>query len=199
MQFLYMATFFRYNSINEDNQSLNGKQIQVPKNIINVLKQNNNMINTRYNSLGNGEYHKLDGYKRNQRITNDDYNTRKKNNEDAGIISYNDLVKWKHDFDSMPKSEDNVSYQLNGGKEAESFVQNTLNHMRNAVASSNAKKKSDNIKKNQVKTFNKPTDTIKIDNNDVHIKENYNIMDFINIDELVENIINGIIINRNNH
>ena len=155
----------------EDNQSLNGKNIPIPKNIINRLKQNNSIIDNMYSQIGSDEYKQLDGYKRNQRLTNDNYNNRSDVDKKEGMISYNDLVKWKYDIDHMPKNDKNISYQLNGGKDAESFVNNELSRLRNSVKPENEVKKSENISKSELKPVKKPTDTIKVNNQDVHIKE----------------------------
>lgn len=156
----------------EDNQSLHGKNIPIPKNILNTLKQNNQEIDNMYSQIGNNEYKKLDGYKRNQRLTNDNYNNRSDIDKEEGYITYNDLVKWKYDIDHMPKNDKNISYQLNGGKDAENFVNNTLSKLRNSVKPQNKVKKSENISKSELKPIKNPTDTIKINNQDVHIKEN---------------------------
>ena len=155
----------------EDNQSLNGKNIPIPKNIINRLKQNNSIIDNMYSQIGSDEYKQLDGYKRNQRLTNDNYNNRSDVDKKEGMISYNDLVKWKYDIDHMPKNDKNISYQLNGGKDAESFVNNELSRLRYSVKPENEVKKSENISKSELKPVKKPTDTIKVNNQDVHIKE----------------------------
>ena len=161
-----MATII---NIQESNQSLDGRNVKIPNDLMKTLKQNNKIADTIYGD--NVYYKKSDGYKRNQRITNKDYNTRGEDKNKEGIVSYNDLVKWKHDMEHMPRSDKNIAYQLNGGKKAEAFVNNELSHLRNSVAPQNQVKKSENISKSNLKPKNKPTDTVKIDKEDVHIHE----------------------------
>lgn len=160
-------------NIQESNQSLDGKNVQVPKSVLKSLEGNKQMLANRYQQIGDDSYKKSDGYKRNQRITNNGYNDRKEGNErKKGTISYNDLVKWNYDFDHMPKGKDSIPYQLNGGKEAEMFVKNSLSQMRNAVKPENKVKKSENISKDRsLKPQSNPMKPIKVDNADVHIHE----------------------------
>ena len=169
-----MPTFLR-----EDNQSLDGKNIPIPKNVMNALRQNNIAIDNMYSQIGNDDYKKLDGYKRNQRLTNDNYNNRSEVDKEKGNITYNDLVKWKYDMNHMPKNDKSISYQLNGGKEADNFVNNTLSRLRNSVKPENEVKKSENISKSELKPVKKPTDTIKVNNQDVHMKENISNYDYL--------------------
>lgn len=152
----------------EANQSLDGKSIQLPKEIVNRLKVNNQIIGK---TLNNDQYKKLDGYKRNQRITNDGYNQHSDKESKTGILTYNDLVKWKHDLDHMSHDKNNISYQLNGGDEANSFVNNSLNHLRNSVKKENEVKKSENIKKSNLKPKSKPTNIIKTDKKSIYVHE----------------------------
>lgn len=170
----------------EANQSLDGKSIQLPKGIVNKLKSNNQIIDK---TSSNDQYKKLDGYKRNQRITNNDYNQHSDNTSKAGIITYNDLVKWKHDLDHMSHDKNNISYQLNGGDEANSFVNNSLNHLRNSVKKENEVKKSENIKKSNLKPKSKPTNLIKVDNNSIYVHEEkiYNLIKNVIDDFFKEN------------
>lgn len=154
--------------LNEENQSLQGKEFKIPKQILQTLQNNVNLINNIYSDEGNKSYKKNLGYKRNQKILNKNYNIKSKNEKNNGTISYGELKRWKHEFDHMPnKNEKNISYQLNGGSDAENFVNNTLNQARNSVKQVNQVKKSENISKSNLKPKSNPTKPIKTENGSI--------------------------------
>lgn len=157
--------------INERNQSLNNVNIEIPKKIINLLKQKHALIDNRYGNNKDSSYKNLDGYKRNQTLTKDNYNQRSDIDTSNNIINYNNLVKWKHDFDSMPQTSKNISYELNGGKEAYAYVQNTLSRLRNSVEKVNQEKKSSNLSKSKVKPQKYPTKIEKISSSNLHVQK----------------------------
>lgn len=157
----------------EDNQSLSNKNFTIPKKLIQQLKTTADIVDNTYSDKGDESYKKSLGYKRNQKLTNDDYNTRKNEGEN-NVISYGELKRWKHDLDHMTKSKKNLAYVLNGGEEANVFVNNTLNQARNAVAPVNKVKKSDNISKSKLKpslTNTKTANIDKLSTNQVKIHE----------------------------
>lgn len=155
--------------LNEENQSLQGKEFKIPEKILKVLQNNANLINNIYDDKGNNSFKKSLGYKRNQRLLNHNYNNKNSNKDNQNnSISYGELKRWKHDFDHMNnKNEKNISYQLNGGSDAENFVNNTLNQARNSVKQVNQVKKSENIQKSKLKPKNKPMKPIKMDNGSI--------------------------------
>ena len=156
----------------EANQSLDGKNVKVPKDVLRTLNTNRELIANKYGMVGSDQYKKSDGYKRNQRITSDGYNKRSENGTDeAGIISYNDLVKWKHDMDTSPKGEKSLSYQLNGGTEADTFVNGMLSHMRNSVKPVNQVKKSENITKASSRVDKHPMKPEEAESESIHVHE----------------------------
>jgi hypothetical protein len=130
-----MSTF-----IFEDNQSLNGKYIKIPKELQNHLQKT-------LTSYGN--FSENDGYKRLNSILNADYNKKTKEQTPADSISYGNLKRIKHDMEAIPNQK-SIEYQLNGGSEMYNWVNGTLKQQMNSVKSVNKVKKSNNISKSKL-------------------------------------------------
>jgi len=95
------------------NKSLYGKQIRVPDELLNLLKEKQ--------KLGAGkskeELSQTQGWKRNLDLVN------------RKMITFQNLERWQNWFKTNPK--EGISYELHGGKDMESWVIKTLQDLRN--------------------------------------------------------------------
>lgn len=103
------------------NKSLYGKQIRVPDELLNLLKEKQ--------KLGAGkskeELSQTQGWKRNLDLIN------------RKMITFQNLERWQNWFKTNPK--EGISYELHGGEPMEKWVLQTLQNMRDQD------KKSDNL------------------------------------------------------
>ena len=94
------------------NKSLYGKQIRVPDELLNLLKEKQ--------KLGAGkskeELSQTQGWRRNTDLVN-----RKR-------ITFQNLERWQNWFKTNPK--EGISYELHGGKDMENWVIKTLENLR---------------------------------------------------------------------
>lgn len=95
------------------NKSLYGKQIRVPNELLNLLKEKQ--------KLGAGkskeELSQTQGWKRNLDLVN------------RKLISFQNLERWQNWFKT--NSKEGISYELHGGEPMEKWVVQTLQNMRN--------------------------------------------------------------------
>lgn len=95
------------------NKSLYGKQIRVPDELLNLLKEKQ--------KLGAGkskeELSQTQGWKRNLDLVN------------RKLISFQNLERWQNWFKT--NSKEGISYELHGGEPMEKWVLQTLENMRN--------------------------------------------------------------------
>ena len=94
------------------NKDLYGQQIQLPKEIVEYLET---CFNYATNSDSNTE-----GYNRNQEL------------RDTGYVTYQQLGRIKNWFDNYNGDGKDAPYILNGADYMRSWVDNTLNYMRNS-------------------------------------------------------------------
>lgn len=141
------------NRILEDNQSLNKRGFFIPDNIQKNLQK-------RLTSLG--QYKENDGYKRLNSLLNPSYNKRSSTPKNKGEISYGELKRFKHDYESIPDKK-SLNAQIIGGDEMYNWVTSELSSQANAVQQVNKVKKSSNIRKSQTIPI-KPTKSIKPEN-----------------------------------
>jgi hypothetical protein len=153
-----MATF-----LIEDNQSLIGKDYKIPDYL-------NKHLNGTLASLG--DYKQTSGYKKLNGIINPNYNKRNKKNEKAGFISYGNMKKFKHDYETL-SDKNSIEAKLMGGDKMYQWVNSELSRKRNEVAPVNAVKKSANISKSKLNTVkvNKPIKPNNIKNASITIEK----------------------------
>lgn len=144
----------------QENQELKDRRFKIPKNVLNHL-------NATLSSYG--QYKESDGYKRLNSLVNPNYNNRKDNELEG--ITFSDLKRIVHDFNGLNDPKD-LRYILNGGSVMKDWANNELKQARNSVAATLKKKKSDNIKKSELKPTKDPMKPIKMaDNSSLHIHE----------------------------
>lgn len=107
------------------NKSLYGKQIRVPDELLNLLKEKQ--------KLGAGkskeELSQTQGWKRNTDLVN------------RKMITFQNLERWQNWFKT--NSKEGISYELHGGKDMENWVIKTLENLRKGD------KKSENLRNSQ--------------------------------------------------
>ena len=150
----------------ENNQSLQNKPFIIPNNIMKHLKTTLSMY---------GKYKDNDGYKRLNSLVDTEYNKRTDKQEAPNQISYGNLKRIKHDFETIGNNPKDIRYILNGGEKMYNWVNTELRNKRTAVQPVNTVKKSDNIKKSSLKPSsvnNKQIKLQKIGNSSINIHEN---------------------------
>lgn len=149
----------------KENQELKDNMYKIPNRLYKKLK----CLLSKY---GNYTQHK--GYKRLNALVNPEYNKRsdKANQFKNGkYISFTDLKRIKHDFRHMSDDPNDINNILNGGKDMENFVDDTLNRERTKVAPVLKQKKVETRNKNEVKPSIKPMKPLKLGNVDAHVHE----------------------------
>jgi hypothetical protein len=176
-----MPTFLK-----EDNSALVGRQFQIPRNVLDHL-------NTTLSTYG--QYSTSDGYKRLKSLVDNTYNDRKGKKKDKSTldiqpntkyISYHDMKRIKHDFDSMDRTPNNIEYILNGGQQMMDWVNNELTSSRNAVKDELYDKRQDTRDKNAIKPSKSEVKPLKLSTGDVYVHESKNIKEesYFSVDEL---------------
>ena len=106
-----------------ENQSLNKNSYKLPK----FMKKHLQKTVHKY-----GDHTDERGYKRLMSMVDPNYNNRsnnkQKNNEKS--ITYAELKRWNHELKHSDKSDDNSTYEMNGGDEALNYTQNLLSTTR---------------------------------------------------------------------
>ena len=113
------------------NKNLYDKTFDIPKNILDVLKEKFSMHKDNEESQG---------YKRNKELRKE-----KK-------LTYQSLKRIKNFFDKNDKEKDKIEYELNGGDDMKKFVEYTLNSQR--VFSKSKNKRKDDFGVNLIKGSN---------------------------------------------
>ena len=139
--------------LKEGNQSLNGKNFFIPDNI----QKNLQKCLTSY-----GQYKDNNGYKRLNSLLNPAYNKRDSKPKGKGELSYGEMKRFKHDYETIPDKK-SLDAQLVGGDDMYNWVTTELSAQANAVKQVNKVKKSSNIQKAQVMPT-KPIKTLKPQN-----------------------------------
>lgn len=119
--------------IEDEGKKFGKRQIKVPDNLVNKIKNNLNLF---------GQYKQSKGYKRASSIVDDDYNKRsnKKDKIHNGdkTLSFSDVKKIDHEYKNMSVNDDdanakNLGFILPGGNDMKNWAHDTLRKMRTAV------------------------------------------------------------------
>lgn len=149
----------------KENQELKDNMYKIPNRLYKKLK----CLLSKY-----GNYTQYKGYKRLNALVNPEYNKRsdKANQFKNGkYISFTDLKRIKHDFKHMSDNPNDINNILNGGKDMEIFVDDTLNRERTKVAPVLKQKKVETRNKNKVKPSIKPMKPLKLGNINANVHE----------------------------
>ena len=146
----------------KENSSLKKNRYDLPKD---MEKHLNNTLHTY------SQYTDAEGAKRLRTLTSDDYNHR--SDIDDGKISFSAMKDWNHTLRHCDKSDDNLTYQLNGGDKALNYTQDLLRKETTKVKKQNAQNKVATRQLNSTKPTVKPTTVVKptaADANDVKLE-----------------------------
>lgn len=152
--------------LEDEGKRFNGRQITLPKELVDHLKQQQNLYS--------GDQYKVSrGYKRLNSLLNKDYNSqsdkkdRQYNNDYT--VSFADVKRIDFDIRHMPQTKDNPEYEMIGGNLMRDFVHNTLDSLRNSVQKVKPVPEVPKLETNDVKP-DKPQKTIKLGNNEITVE-----------------------------
>lgn len=128
-----------------EHNELDGRTVYLPRELVKHLSQ----VLAHY-----GEYKDTDGYKRLMHILNPQYNDKSGESivDNRPHIEYGELRRIKHFFDNYKGKIGDSVYELNGGAQLRSWVEDMLSGMRNgAKADSDKKRTATRVRNNDLK------------------------------------------------
>ena len=153
--------------IREDSEKLTKRQIIIPDEVADKLRQNMNLYANDKTS---------DGYKRLRSLTDKDYNKRSDGKEtqhnDKMTVSFADARRIGHDLKSLKQNPNSKEFNMLGGFDTYSAIKNGLKQARTSVKQNNPVPPVPKIDKHPTKTP-EVKDDFKMGNANITVKEIY--------------------------
>ena len=153
--------------IREDSEKLTKRQIIIPDEVADKLRQNMNLYANDKTS---------DGYKRLRSLTDKDYNKRSDGKEtqhnDKMTVSFADARRIDHDFKSLKQNPNSKEFNMLGGFDTYNAIKNGLKQARTSVKQNNPVPPVPKIDKHPAKTP-EVKDDFKMGNANITVKEIY--------------------------
>lgn len=149
----------------ERNQELDDVRIEIPRKLADHLR---GTLSTYKN------YSEAKGYKRLNHLVNNDYNNRSgsKTSEGSSSVPYTELVRIQSEFNRMDdKTDNNIEYVLNGGKEMENYVNAEIKARQKSVEAILKDRKKMNHATDQAKVDKEPMKPTSTKDGNLYIHE----------------------------
>ena len=151
--------------IREDSKKLKSKQVIIPDNVANKIRQNMNMYSDEKDS---------NGYKRLKSLTDKEYNKRSdskdRQHNDKMSVSFADARRIVHDMSHMEQSPKNKEFNMLGGYDTLYSLKNGLRQARSSVKEVKPVPEVPKLEKNPTKVPD-VKDDVKVGSLNVHINE----------------------------